>query len=75
MEFHQEEQMRKVIAEEGFTIMFDEPEAREVIFEELCKMKREGKEEQEEDVLRTRIVSPQEVLAEPEKWIPAIQRS
>ena len=72
-EFHQDEQMKKVIAEEGFTIMFDEPEVREVIFEELCKMKKVEKEEPEEDVLRTRIVSPQEVLAEPEKWVPAIQ--
>ena len=67
------ERMRKVIAEEGFTIMFDEPEVRELIYEELCRMKKGMKVEPGEDILRARIVSLQEVLAEAEKWIPAIQ--
>ena len=68
------EALRNVLEEEGRIMVMDGLESMMSTFEEIRKIKKvlpQGSEE--EDVLRTRIVSVQELLEEREKWTAAIQ--
>ena len=69
-----EEALRNVLEEEGRIMVMDGLESMMSTFEEIRKIKKalpQGSEE--EDVLRTRIVSVRELLDEREKWTAAIQ--
>ena len=69
-----EEALRNVLEEEGRIMVMDGLESMMSTFEEIRKIKKalpQGSDE--EDVLRTRIVSVRELLDEREKWTTAIQ--
>ena len=68
------EALRNVLEEEGRIMVMDGLESMMSTFEEIKKIKKalpQGSDE--EDVLRTRIVSVRELLEEREKWTSAIQ--
>ena len=68
------EALRNVLEEEGRIMVMDGLESMMSTFEEIKKIKKalpQGSDE--EDVLRTRIVSVRELLDEREKWTSAIQ--
>ena len=65
--------LEKVIEEESFRLMEDDPEVGDFIYEELKKLKKAMPEEQE-DVLRTKIISQKELIADHELWKDAIKK-
>ena len=68
------EALRNVLEEEGRIMVYDGLDSMMSTFEEIRKLKKalpQGSEE--EDVLRTRIVSVRELLDERERWTEAIQ--
>ena len=68
------EALRNVLEEEGRVMLTDGLESMAITYEHLRKMKAVvAQTTEEEDVLRTRIVSVKELLDEREKWTPAIQ--
>ena len=68
------EALRNVLEEEGRVMLSDGLESMAITFEHLRKMKAAvAQTTEEEDVLRTRIVSVKELLDEREKWTSAIQ--
>ena len=68
-----QERVSKVILEESVIMLKDEMKVMDVVFEELKKVKSAVTQE-EEQVLRTRIVSPRELLQEAPKWDEAIKK-
>ena len=68
-----QERVSKVILEESVIMLKDEMKVTDVVFEELKKVKSAVTKE-EEQVLRTRIVSPRELLQEAPKWDEAIKK-
>ena len=62
------EKITNVILEESVIMLKDEMKVTDVVFEELKKVKGAATQE-EEPVLRTRIVSPRELLQEAPKWV------
>ena len=68
------EALKNVLEEEGHVMLHDGFDSMEVTFEEIKRLKKLlAQPTEEEDVLRTRIVSVQELLNEREKWTSAIQ--
>ena len=68
------EALRNVLEEEGRVMLGDSLESMSVTFEQIRKIKSAlAQTTEEEDVLRTRIVSVKELLDEREKWTSAIQ--
>ena len=68
------EALRNVLEEEGQVMLHDGFESMEVTFEEIRRLKKLlAQPSIEEDVLRTRIVSVNELLEEREKWTSAIE--
>ena len=57
----------QVLEEEGGVMISDEVEVMDIVFNQLAKMKQMVQQKPEE-VLRTRIVSPQELLQEADLW-------
>ena len=68
-----QERVSKVILEESVIMLKDEMKVMDVVFEELKKVNSAVTQE-EEQVLRTRIVSPRELLQEAPKWDEAIKK-
>ena len=65
--------LEKVIEEESFRLLEDDPEVGDFVYEELKRLKKAIPQEQE-DVLRTRIVSQKQLMEEHELWREAIQK-
>ena len=65
--------LEKVIEEESFRLLEDDPEVGDFVYEELKRLKKAIPEEQE-DVLRTKIVSQKQLMEEHELWREAIQK-
>ena len=59
--------MRQVLDDEGGLMLSDGDEVMELIFKRLVKLKQ-AVLPKDQDVLRTRIVSPQELLQEKDLW-------
>ena len=72
MNVHQE-RMKTVLSQESQLMLKEEVETRGVTFDELRRLKMAMPEVAEDDVLRTRIISVPELMAEKEKWYDAIQ--
>ena len=68
-----EEKISNIILEESVIALKDEMKVMDVIFEELKKVKSAVTQE-DEPVLRTRVVSPRERLQEAPKWDEAIKK-
>ena len=67
------ERLSNVVLEESVIMLKDEVKVMDVVYEELKKVKSAMPKE-EESVLRTRIVSPKELLSEAPKWDEAIKK-
>ena len=65
--------LQSILHEEAMMLLEDDQEVADVLFEGLKKLRKAALEEVEEDVLRTRVVSPQEILKDPEGWRSAIE--
>ena len=59
--------VRQTLEEKGGLMLSDQEDVMEMVFQKLVKLKKAVLEEPQE-VLRTRIVSPQELLQEKELW-------
>ena len=67
------ERLSNVVLEESVIMLKDEVKVMDIVYEELKKVKSAMPKE-EESVLRTRIVSPKELLSEAPKWDEAIKK-
>ena len=67
------ERLSNIILEESVIMLKDEMKVMDVVYEELRKVKSAMPKE-EEPVLRTRVVSPKELLKEAPKWDEAIKK-
>ena len=67
------ERLSNIILEESVIMLKDEMKVMDVVYEELRKIKS-AMPQQEEPVLRTRVVSPKEFLREAPKWDEAIKK-
>ena len=67
--------LRSFLLEESFMIQEDEPEVASVMFKKLVKYRQQLKkiEEEEQEILQTKIVSPVEMVKELPLWDPAIK--
>eukprot|EP00434_Breviolum_minutum_P003898 symbB.v1.2.003425.t1/scaffold183.1/size281544/9 len=67
--------LRSFLLEESFMIQEDEPEVASVMFKKLVKYRQQLKkiEEEEQEILQTKIVSPVEMVKELSLWDPAIK--
>ena len=71
LDAHQK-RMKMVLRQEGQLMLGEDVETMGVTFDELRRMKAVMPQLADDDVLRTRIVSVQELLEEKEKWYDAI---
>ena len=67
--------LRSFLLEESFMIQEDAPEVANVMFKKLVKYRQQLKkmEEEEQEILQTKIVSPVEMVKELPLWDPAIK--
>ena len=66
------ERIKTTLAQESQLMLKEDVETMGVTFDEIRRLKTAMTETAEDDVLRTRIISVPELMAEKEKWIEMV---